>query len=408
MVKPELLMPAGDMERLAFALEYGADAIYLGADKFGMRASPENFSVDEIAQAVKLAAEKGKKVYLTLNTIPTNEEVAEMPELITQVSKIGIDAFIVADIGVLAMVKKYAPDVEIHLSTQVGIMNYATANAAYEMGAKRVVLARELSIADIKNIRENTPPELELEAFVHGAMCVSVSGRCLLSQYLVGRDGNRGECAQPCRWEYSLIEKNRKGEVYDIGENEQGTFIMNADDMCTAEFLNEIINAGVTSLKVEGRAKSFYYVASLTAAYRRALDEAIKNPTDYTCPPETAAEIEKVSHRKYSKGFYYGKDGATQNTTSSSYVRNWDVIAVVDRCENNIAYCTQRGKFLVGDTLEALKPTGDTIEISVDEIINEAGSSVESAPHSMMKFTIKVPTNLPSLSILRKKADEEK
>ena len=406
MLKPELLMPAGDMERLAFALEYGADAVYLGADKFGMRASPENFSVEEIAQAVQLAAAKGKKVYLTLNTTPTNSEVAEMPQLIKDVSNIGISAFIVADIGVLAMVKKYAPGVEIHLSTQVGIMNYETANAAFEMGAKRVVLARELSIADIAEIRANTPPELELEAFVHGAMCVSVSGRCLLSQYLVGRDGNRGECAQPCRWEYSLVEKNRKGEVYDIGENEEGTFIMNADDMCTADFLNEIINAGITSLKVEGRAKSFYYVASLTAAYRRALDEAVKNPIDYICPPETKVEIEKVSHRKYSNGFYFGRDGATQNTTSSSYVRNWDVKAVVDRCEDNLAYCTQRGKFLVGDTLEALMPSGETLEVLVDEIINEAGDVVESAPHSMMKFTIKVPVNLPMLSILRKKVEE--
>lgn len=403
---PELLLPAGDMERLRFALSYGADAVYLGADRFGMRSSPKNFDLEQLAEAVQLTHAAGKKLYLTLNTVPTNAEARELPQFLTEIRDLGIDAFIVADIGVISMCKKYAPGIELHLSTQVGIMNYATANAAYEMGAKRVVLARELTLQEIAEIRENTPPELELEAFVHGAMCLSFSGRCLLSQYMAGRDGNRGECAQPCRWEYSLVEKRRSGHYYDIGENEDGAFILNADDLCAAPFLDLILAAGVTSLKIEGRAKSFYYVASLAAAYRRALDAVLADPYHYTCPEETLEELGKTSHRHYSPGFYFGKEHATQNTATSSYVRDWEVLAVVDSCENGIANCTQRGRFFLGNEVELLLPSGETCTFVPGWLKNEAGEEIQATPHSMMHFTMPVPHDVPPLSILRKRAEE--
>ncbi|MDD3429595.1 MAG: U32 family peptidase, partial [Oscillospiraceae bacterium] len=278
---PELLAPAGDLERLKFAVLYGADAVYLGASEFGMRTASKNFDMDTLTQGVEFAHARDKRVYLTLNTVPTNEEVARMPESIMTAAAIGVDAFIVADIGVLALIKKYAPDVEVHMSTQVGIMNYATATAAYNMGAKRVVLAREMDLEQIAILRANTPPDLEIEAFVHGAMCMSFSGRCLLSHYLTGRDANRGACAQPCRWEWQLSEKSRAGQKYDIGETEEGTYILNADDLCTAPFIDLIRKAGVDSFKIEGRAKSFYYVASVTAAYRKAMDAYLENPEGF-------------------------------------------------------------------------------------------------------------------------------
>ncbi|MEG0803602.1 MAG: U32 family peptidase [Pygmaiobacter sp.] len=401
---PELLLPAGDMERLNFALSYGADAVYLGADRFGMRTSPKTFTIEQLTEAAALTHSKGKRLYLTLNAVLTNDEVRELPEFLCAVRTTGMDAFIVADIGVLALCKRYAPEIELHLSTQVGIMNYETANAAYALGAKRVVLARELTLQDIAVIRENTPPELELETFVHGAMCMSFSGRCLLSQYLAGRDGNRGACAQPCRWEYSLVEKHRAGQQFDIGENEEGAYILNADDLCTAPFLDLILAAGVNSLKVEGRAKSFYYVASLAAAYRRALDAVLADPTGYACPEETIAELGKTSHRHYSPGFYFGREHATQNTTTSSYIREWEVLAVVDSCAQGVAQCTQRGRFWQGDEVELLLPSGDTLTWTPSWLRNELGEEIGVAPHSMMKFSMPVPQDVPPLSILRKKA----
>ena len=270
---PELLAPAGDLERLRYAVCYGADAVYCALPEFGMRAAPANFTPEQLAEGVVYAHARGRKVYLTLNTLPTNEEAARMPDAIREAAAAGVDAFIVADLGVLDACKTYAPDVDVHMSTQTGITNYAAAAACYKMGAKRVVLARELSLTDIAVIRDKTPPELELEAFVHGAMCMSVSGRCLLSNYLAGRDANRGQCAQPCRWKYYLSEETRPGQLFEIGEGEGGSYILNANDLCTAPFLDLICKAGVDSLKIEGRAKTFYYVASVTAAYRQALDQ---------------------------------------------------------------------------------------------------------------------------------------
>ena len=257
MKRPEILSPAGDLERLKFAVLYGADAVYVGATEFGMRSAPKNFTMEQLAEGVRFAHARGRRVYLTLNTVPTNEEIARMPDFMRRARETGVDAFIVADLGVLAMAKHIAPEMELHVSTQAGIANYAAASAAYDLGAKRVVLARELSLNDIAVIRDNTPPELELEAFVHGAMCMSVSGRCLLSHYLTGRDANRGECTQPCRWKWQLTEEHRPGRAFEVGETEEGSYILNADDLCTAPFIDLILQAGVDSLKIEGRAKTF-------------------------------------------------------------------------------------------------------------------------------------------------------
>lgn len=406
MKRPEILSPAGDLERLKFAVLYGADAVYVGATEFGMRTAPKNFTMEQLESGVRFAHSHGRRVYLTLNTVPTNEEVARMPDFIRRAKETGVDAMIVADLGVLALVKHVAPEMEIHISTQAGIANYAAACAAYDLGAKRVVLARELSLQDIAVIRDNTPKELEIEAFVHGAMCMSVSGRCLLSRYLTDRDANRGACTQPCRWKWNLSEEHRPGQKFEIGETEESSFILNADDMCTAPFIDQIIRAGVDSLKIEGRAKTFYYVASTTSAYRRAVNAFMESPEDYVCPEEVLEELMRTSHRHYSTGFYFGRDGATQNTAHGGYIREWEVAAVVDAWEEGVAYCTQRGKILLGEELEALTPSGMTVSFKPAYIRNEAGEEIESTPHAMMKYTIPSETMLPEGSILRHRIQE--
>ena len=401
---PELLSPAGDMERLKYAFAYGADAVYLGAEDFGMRAAPKNFSIEQLKEAADYANSLGKKVYLTLNTVPTNADVKKMPEFIRKVAQTGVHAVIVADLGVLAMVKENAPGMEIHFSTQVGIMNYVTANAAYALGAKRIVLARETSLEDIIEIRKNTPADLDIEAFVHGAMCMSFSGRCLLSQYLNGRDANRGECSQPCRWQYHLVEKSRPDMAFDINETEEGTYIMNANDLCMAPYIDMLCKAGITSLKIEGRAKSFYYVASVTAAYRQALDAYVANPDGFICPDNVFDELTKTSHRVYSTGFYFGRENAKQTTDSSQYIREWDLLAVVEKWENNTLYCSQRGKFVTGDVLEVLQPDGSTVLVTAEKILDEEGNKIENTAHAMMKFSIPCEKEIAPMSILRKPA----
>ena len=313
--QPELLSPAGNLETLKYAVLFGADAVYCALPEFGMRAAPVNFTPEELAEGCIFAHARGKKFYLTLNTLPTNEELDRLPQAIRDAAAAGVDAFIVADLGVVEMVKQYAPDVDIHFSTQAGIANYAAATAAWHLGAKRVVLSRELTLTEIAQIRDNTPPELELEAFVHGAMCMSVSGRCLLSSYMTGRSGNRGECAQPCRWKYYLVEERRPGQYMEIGETGSGSYILNANDLCTAPFIDLICKAGIDSLKIEGRAKTFYYVASVTSAYRRALDAYLKDPASdsFDLPDDVIDELNRTSHRHYSPGFYFGKEQALQN-----------------------------------------------------------------------------------------------
>lgn len=397
----EVLAPAGDFERFQAALDYGADAIYLGGKTFGMRASPANFDFEQLNEAVKLAHSKNKKVYLTCNTLPRNNEVPQFEEFIKSVAACNIDAVIVADLGLMSLIKKYTPDMEIHMSTQTGIVNYQTANVLYNMGAKRVVLARELSLEEIAEIRAKSPADMEIEVFVHGAMCVSFSGRCLLSSYLVNRDANHGECAQPCRWGYHLMEEKREGEFYPVFEDEQGTYILNAKDLCMINHIEQLAEAGVTSLKIEGRAKSAYYVSVVTNAYRMAVDWHKSNPGQ-PLPEWISDEVFKVSHRKYCTGFFFGHPKNCQYYETSGYVRNYDVVAVIDKCENGIVYATQRNRFFLGDTLEILAPGQKPFVLKPELIWNENNEEIDTVNHAMMKFRFKCEIEFPPRSIIRK------
>ena len=399
MIKPkiELLAPAGDFERLEMALHYGADAVYLAGTQFGMRASAGNFTFPELSKATKLAHANGTAVHMTCNTLPREDELAQLPEFLEQAQDAGVDAFIIADLGVMAAAKKYAPKVSRHVSTQLGVINSATANVLFDMGADRVVLARETPMEDIRKIRANTPKELEIEAFVHGAMCVSFSGRCLLSNYLTGRDANRGACAQPCRWKYHLVEEKRPGEYFERSED-NGTHIMNSRDMCMIEHSPELIDAGVTSFKIEGRMKSAYYAAAVTNAYRHAIDYALKGEA---LPKVWIDELNKVSHRPYCTGFYYGDPG--QHFAEASYFSDAYVCAVVENCaDDGFAELTQRNRFCVGDMVELLTNEGEPISFAVTELWDENGEAITATPHAMMKFKMRLPVNCSALSILRR------
>lgn len=399
MIKPkiELLAPAGDFERLEMALHYGADAVYLAGTQFGMRASAGNFTFPELSKATKLAHANGTAVHMTCNTLPREDELSQLPESLEQAQDAGVDAFIIADLGVMAAAKKYAPRVSRHVSTQLGVINSATANVLFDMGADRVVLARETPMEDIRKIRANTPKELEIEAFVHGAMCVSFSGRCLLSNYLTGRDANRGACAQPCRWKYHLVEEKRPGEYFEISED-KGTYIMNSRDMCMIEHIPELIDAGVTSFKIEGRMKSAYYAAAVTNAYRHAIDYALRGEE---LPQVWIDELNKVSHRPYCTGFYYGDPG--QHFAEASYFSDAYVCAVVEDCaDDGFAELTQRNRFCVGDMVELLTNEGEPISFAVTELWDENGEAITATPHAMMKFKMRLPVNCSALSILRR------
>lgn len=384
----EVLAPAGDTERFEAALDYGADAIYLGRESFGMRAGPKNFTYDQLKAAVEAAHRKNVKVYLTCNTLPRNNEIDGFRQYMEEAVDCKIDAVIVADLGLLSLVKKYAPDMEIHMSTQTGIVNYVTANELYNMGAKRVVLARELSLEEIAGIRAKTPADLDIEAFVHGAMCVSFSGRCLLSQYLVNRDPNRGQCAQPCRWGYHLMEEKREGQYFPVFEDESGTYILNSKDMCLIEHLDEVVKAGVTSLKIEGRAKSAYYVSVVTNAYRMAADILKADPDNYKLPQWLAEEVLKISHRSYCTGFYYGRPEESQYYADSGYIREYDAAAVVEECRDGRIYCVQRNKFKNGDEAEILAPGQKFDTIIIDDLRDENGEPIENTCHAAMRFSI--------------------
>lgn len=368
----ELLSPCGDFERLKLALKFGADAVYLAGEMFGMRTNPSNFDADELKNAVELAHSLGKKVYLTCNTLPRNDEIEKLPDFLKYAEQIGIDAFIIADIGVMAMAKKYAASVDIHMSTQVGIVNYQTANTLYEMGASRIVTARELSLDEIKVIRDKTPSDLEIEVFVHGAMCMSFSGRCILSDYMTHRDANRGDCAQPCRWKYHLVEETRPGQYFPINEEKNGTYIFNSRDLCMIEHIPELVNAGVDSFKIEGRAKSEYYTAIVTYAYRNAIDEYLKKPSnDFKVPQWILDEMEKMSHREYTTGFNFGPIKNGQVTDTGGYIRNWDVCALFKEYKNGRLVVSQRNRFFEGDELEVVEPNKKPYKLVVADLYNE-------------------------------------
>lgn len=368
----ELLSPCGDFERLKLALKFGADAVYLAGEMFGMRTNPSNFDADELKKAVELVHSLGKKVYLTCNTLPRNDEIEKLPDFLKYAEQIGIDAFIIADIGVMAMAKKYAPSVDIHMSTQVGIVNYQTANTLYEMGASRIVTARELSLDEIKVIRDKTPSDLEIEVFVHGAMCMSFSGRCILSDYMTHRDANRGDCAQPCRWKYHLVEETRPGQYFPINEEKNGTYIFNSRDLCMIDHIPELVNAGVDSFKIEGRAKSEYYTAIVTYAYRNAIDEYLKKPSnDFKVPQWILDEMEKMSHREYTTGFNFGPIKNGQVTDTGGYIRNWDVCALFKEYKNGRLVVSQRNRFFEGDELEVVEPNKKPYKLVVADLYNE-------------------------------------
>ena len=404
MIIPELLAPAGDRERLEAALMYGADAVYLGGDAFGMRAAPQNFNFEQLEDAVKLCHAKGVKVYLTCNTLARNDEILILPSYLERWAEIGVDAFIVADIGVLSLCKKYAPNVPVHISTQAGIVNYVTANEFYNMGASRVVTARELSMTEIAEIRAKVPKDLEIECFVHGAMCVSFSGRCLLSNYLVNRDANRGECAQPCRWEYAIMEVKRDGMYFPIQDSKEGTYILNSKDMCMIEHIPEMVKAGISSFKIEGRAKSAYYAAVITNAYRVAIDEYLKNPSmDYTPPQWVIDEVYKVSYRDYCTGFYFNAPNEDANISfEGGYKRHYDVMAEVKGYEDGYIIAEQRNKFSRGDVLDALQPSTEPVVFTANELFDKDGNEIDSAPHPMMTVKIKSDLQFPAGTLLRK------
>ena len=395
--KPELLCPAGDMERLRMAVLYGADAVYLAGESFGMRAFAGNFSGEALPEAVRFAHEHGVRVHVTVNTMARNEEIDQLPAWLELLDAAGVDALIVADLGTFTLAGRYAPRCRRHISTQASVSNYQSASAWYGLGASRVILARELSLEEIREIRERAPKELELEAFVHGAMCVSYSGRCLLSNYMTGRDSNRGQCAQPCRYQYYLMEEKRPGEYFPVFEDGKGTYIMNSRDMCMIDHIPDLMDAGLTSLKIEGRAKSAYYAAIVTGAYRHAIDAAAAGER---LDPVWRNEVERVSHRHYATGFYYGPPG--QYTDNARYVREWQVVALVVDCDaSGLATLTLRNKFSAGEELELVGPDVKPIAFPAPEMEDAEGLPLTEPKTPQMLFRMQLPRPVPALSILR-------
>jgi len=400
--KPELLSPVGDMERLDAALCFGADAVYIGGNEFGMRVAAANFGYEQMKKATDAAHSLSKRIYLTCNTLPTNSEMDRMQEYLKNAALCGVDAFIVSDIGVLTLLKNTLPDAEVHISTQAGIVNYASANAFYQMGASRVVLARELSFDDIKTIRDKTNPNLELETFVHGAMCMSFSGRCTISNYMTNRDANRGECSQPCRWQYYLMEQKRPGEYFPVFEEKEGTYILNSKDLCMIEHIDKLCDAGISSLKIEGRAKSSYYVAVVTNAYRNVMDYYFENGT---MPDEDNRwmyeEVYKVSHREYTTGFYFGRPENGQCYQSGGYVRNYDIAAIVDGYKDGRVYMTAKNGMSEGQSVEVLSPGKKPFEVTVKSLCDAEGNAAENANHPMAQYSFECQTAVSKGSIIR-------
>lgn len=400
MKKVELLAPAGNMEKLKMAILYGADAVYLAGEEFGLRTASDNFTFNEMKDAIDFVHEKGKKAYLTMNIIPHNDDISKASGFLEKAVTTGIDAVIVSDPGMFAIIKKTVPELDIHISTQANITNKEAINFWHSVGASRVVLARELSINEIKEIRSNIPDEMEMEAFVHGAMCISYSGRCLLSNYMAGRDSNKGDCAQPCRWKYHLMEEKRPGEYFPIQEDERGTFIFNSKDLCMIRYVPELISSGISSLKIEGRVKSSFYVATVVKAYREAIDAYYKNqPYD----ERWFEEISKVSNRDFTTGFFFDKPGPDDhNYGTSSYVRNYDFVGLVKGYDSDkdMLIIEQRNRFMVGDTVEVMPPVGPVTQFIVNEMYDGEGNTITVAPHPQMEIRIPME-RLPQNSILR-------
>lgn len=403
MHKVELLAPAGNLEKLKTAIIYGADAVYMGGEAFSLRAMADNFDRDKMIEGLKFAHDRGKKVYITVNIFAHNSDLGAMPEYIKGLDELGVDAVIVSDMGVFSIVKEVAPDLEVHISTQANSTNYKTAEMWYKLGAKRIVLARELSFKEVKEIREKAPKDMEIEAFVHGSMCMAYSGRCLLSNFMTGRDANRGACSHACRYKYSLVEEKRPGQYYEVEEDERGTYIMNSQDLCMIEHIPEIIESGITSLKIEGRMKSSYYVASVIKAYRQAIDEYLNDKENYKFNPRWLEELARSSHREFSTGFYYGKPDK-QIIDTASYIRSHDIVGlVVDYDEKSgTAVIEQRNRVFKGEEVEVLSPKEDNFKLVLDHIWNEEGEEIDVAPHPQMIYKIKTDRQLRPFDMLVK------
>lgn len=405
--KIELLAPAGDFEKLKVAVDYGADAVYIGGGDFSLRSSA-GLNTDALKSAAQYVHERGKKIYMALNIYPHNEDLDAFKLFLTEIGNLDIDAFIVSDMGVIALLKEIIPDAELHLSTQANTTNKLTAKFFENLGIKRIVLARELSLNEIREIREYLRPETELEAFVHGAMCISYSGRCLLSNFMIERDANRGECAHPCRWKYALVEEQRPGEYFPIEEDGRGTYILNSRDLCMIRYIPDLVKAGVASAKIEGRIKSAFYVATIVGAYRKAIDEYYENPENYEVNPVVIDEINKASHREFTTGFYFDKPMNTaQSYQSSAYIREYSFVGVVKEYDHDtgIAVIEQRNKFSVGDEVEIFGPYTEFFTQTVHGLVNDEGEAVQDAPHPQQILKMKIDKAVAPGFLIRKRKE---
>ncbi|NNJ28304.1 peptidase U32 family protein [Lacrimispora defluvii] len=405
MRKTELLIPAGSLEVLKTAVIYGADAVYIGGEAFGLRAKAKNFTNDDIREGIAFAHKHGVKVYITANILAHNDDLSGVEEYFNELKEIKPDAVIISDPGVFAIAKRVIPDMELHISTQANNTNYGTYLFWHQLGAKRVVSARELSLAEIKEIRGKIPEDLEIESFIHGAMCMSYSGRCLLSNYMTGRDANQGACTHPCRWKYSLVEEKRPGEYMPVYENERGTYIFNSKDLCMIEYIPEMMDAGIDSFKIEGRMKTALYVATVARTYRKAIDDYNKDPELYKANMDWyRSEIGKCTYREFTTGFYFGKpDETTQIYDNNTYVKNYTYLGTVEAVdERGFARIEQKNKFTVGETIEVMKPDGRNLEVTVKGIWNEEGKAQESAPHSRQILFVELDEQLEPYDILRR------
>lgn len=406
MKKLELLAPAGDLEKLKIAIDYGADAVYFGGEMFGLRTAAKNLSGAEIREGVKYAHNRGRKAYLTVNIYAHNEDIGELQNFLDGLKDVPIDAYIASDPGVVMMIKETIPDAEIHLSTQANTTNYKTAEFWHSQGIKRIILARELTLSEIGEMRKRLPETLELEGFIHGAMCISYSGRCLLSNFMAERDANRGECAHPCRWKYHLVEEQRPGEYLPIEEDGRGTYILNSRDLCMIEHIPELVGAGISSAKIEGRMKSIFYVATVVGAYRRAIDAYYADPENYRFDPEWLSELRKVSHREFTTGFYFNKPtNKDQNYQTSAYTRDYSFVGLVRSYdeETGLAKVEQRNKMSLGDEIEVFGPYTDYFTQRIDVLLDEEGQPIESAPHPQQIVKIKMARPVLEKFMLRKR-----
>lgn len=404
--KIELLAPAGSLTKLKYAIEYGADAVYIGGEEFSLRVASQNFTLPEIEEGIEYAHKRGKKVYITANIIPHNEDLEEFPSFVRQVSELGADAIIVSDLGMFSIVREVAPKLDIHISTQANNTNYMSAKMWYNLGAKRVILARDLSLKEVGEIREKIEPQQELECFVHGAMCVSYSGRCLLSNFLTHRDANKGACSHPCRWKYYLMEEKRPGEYMPVFENDRGTFLYNSKDLCMVEYIPELIKAGVNSFKIEGRVKNELYVATVVGAYRRAIDAYLADPDNFRVSPDILEDLEKVSHREYTTGFYFNKPNENnQLYTSNTYIQDYTIVGVVKSYDeaSGIATIEQRNRFFKGDEIEIIRPGGVSFAFVADYMTDEDNNEIDVAPHPQMTVKLKPGQKVGEFAILRKR-----